>query len=96
MKFGLWLLIGVVAFLWFNHAKRQRNNQRNQPNQRKQPSAKAGSDQSAAAAHPSATGEQVVACAHCGLHVPRSDAVIAADGVTVYCSPAHRQLHSPA
>ena len=93
MKFGLWLLIAVAAFLWFNHAKRQRNKQ---GTQRTPPSAKVACGQSAAASDTSAAGEQVVACAHCGLHVPRSDAVTAADGVTVYCSQAHRRLHTPA
>ena len=31
---------------------------------------------------------QVVACPHCGVHVPRGDGVEAADGT--YCSEAHR------
>lgn len=34
--------------------------------------------------------ESMVRCAHCGVHLPASDAV-AADG-RVYCSPAHRDL----
>lgn len=29
-----------------------------------------------------------VACAHCGVHLPRSDAVT--DGEKTYCSEAHR------
>lgn len=33
----------------------------------------------------------MVACAHCGLHVPRGEAV-AANG-RLYCSDAHRQAH---
>ena len=86
MKFGLWLAVAVAAFLWFNHAKRQRLKQRTPP---------------AAQKHPAPTNvdpisEQIVACAHCGLHVPRSDAVITVDGAAVYCSEAHRRLHSPA
>lgn len=32
----------------------------------------------------------VVACAHCGLHLPAADAV--ADGQQRYCSEAHRRL----
>jgi uncharacterized protein len=37
---------------------------------------------------PPVTGQTMVACAHCGVHLPRSDAV--ADGALVYCSEAHR------
>lgn len=32
----------------------------------------------------------VVACAHCGLHLPAADAV--PDGARLYCSDAHRRL----
>ena len=89
MKFGLWLLIAVVAVLWFNHAKRQRLKQRPPP-----PAATTGHPP--AAEHPAENqaGELIVACAYCGLHVPRSDAVVGPDGAAVYCSESHRRLHS--
>ena len=32
--------------------------------------------------------QAMIACAHCGVHLPRSEAVAGADGV--YCSEAHR------
>lgn len=32
----------------------------------------------------------MVACAHCGLHLPAADAVL--EGSHIYCSPAHRAL----
>ena len=32
-------------------------------------------------------GERMVACAHCGLHIPRSEAVQA--GASVFCSAEH-------
>ena len=35
--------------------------------------------------------EQIVACAHCGLHLPRAEAVRGATGY--YCSEAHRLAH---
>jgi uncharacterized protein len=35
--------------------------------------------------------ERMVECAHCGLHVPESEAV-AADGLD-FCCEAHRQAH---
>ena len=34
-------------------------------------------------------GEAMVACAHCGLHLPQSEAVVDAGG-RPYCSEAHR------
>jgi uncharacterized protein len=36
--------------------------------------------------------QQVVACAHCGVHLPRSEA-LPAPGGRLYCSESHRQLH---
>lgn len=37
---------------------------------------------------PAVDTEAMVVCAHCGVHLPRGDAV--ADGALVYCSEAHR------
>lgn len=44
---------------------------------------------------PEATPQTInmVACAHCGLHAPRSDMVPGTRGV--YCSSAHRTLAEP-
>jgi len=39
---------------------------------------------------PSAGGEAMVSCSHCGLNVPRSEAL--AEGDRWYCSDAHRRL----
>jgi uncharacterized protein len=36
---------------------------------------------------------EVLACAHCGVHVPASDAVVGDHGA--YCSPAHRKQREP-
>ncbi|HET9823328.1 MAG TPA: PP0621 family protein [Burkholderiaceae bacterium] len=49
-------------------------------------------DRSAAPPPPSpppSPPEGMVACAHCGLHVPRSEAL--ADGDDAYCSAGHRR-----
>jgi uncharacterized protein len=35
----------------------------------------------------------MVACAHCGLHLPATDAVQGKQGI--YCSNAHRQAREP-
>jgi uncharacterized protein len=44
---------------------------------------------------PAAPVVTFVACAHCGVHVPTSDAVM--DGARAYCSEAHRKAgpHDP-
>jgi uncharacterized protein len=42
------------------------------------------------AARRRAAPEAMVACAHCGVHLPRGEAV--ADGQALFCSAAHRQL----
>jgi uncharacterized protein len=38
-----------------------------------------------------ATGEDMVRCVHCGVHLPRSESVIS-HGVS-FCTNEHRQLH---
>lgn len=43
---------------------------------------------------PTVDAEAMVACAHCGVHLPRGDAV--ADGALAYCSEAHRIAGPPA
>ncbi len=40
----------------------------------------------------SASAEEMVRCAHCGLHLPKSESVPA--GGNYYCSDAHRREHS--
>lgn len=34
--------------------------------------------------------QEMVRCAHCGVHLPHADAVVGRIGL--YCSPEHRQL----
>jgi uncharacterized protein len=38
-------------------------------------------------------GEVMVACAHCGLHFPSSEAVVNGSGA-VFCGEEHRRLHA--
>lgn len=80
MKLGLWLLVAAVAFLWFNHAKKQRFKSR---------------ARGTAQADADADGERILACAHCGLHVPASDVLVDIAGAS-FCCEAHRRLHSQA
>ena len=45
-----------------------------------------------------AHGESIFACAHCGLHVPASDALVdlTDPAGACYCCEAHRRLHARA
>lgn len=45
--------------------------------------------------HAPGAAHEMVACAHCGVHLPRADAVL--DGDTPYCGAEHRRLgpHRP-
>lgn len=42
---------------------------------------------------PPARGEPMVVCAHCGVHLPRSEALPGRLGL--YCGEAHRLAHEP-
>lgn len=37
--------------------------------------------------------EDMVACAHCGVYLPKSESIL--DNGNRFCSQAHRQLHRP-
>ncbi|MGZ8153742.1 MAG: PP0621 family protein [Burkholderiales bacterium] len=38
-----------------------------------------------------AAGEDMVRCAQCGVHLPRSESLMS--GELFYCTPDHRRLH---
>lgn len=78
MKFLLWGLIVAAVVLWVLRTKKTRANT---PRTRRD-----GADQDSAP-----TTEQMVCCAHCGVHLPLSESVPGAAG-TVYCSDEHRRL----
>ena len=44
-----------------------------------------------AVAKPGEASEPMIRCDHCGLNVPRSEAIAAGD--RFYCSPSHQRLH---
>jgi uncharacterized protein len=73
MKF-LILLLAVALLMWMLFG-RSRRDRPDRSSRSKSP--------------PAAQPEGMVACAHCGVHLPRSEAVHA--GALAYCSPAHRE-----
>lgn len=77
MKYLLLLLVvGVVLFLMFG---RRRKPDEDRPDAGDRPAARRPGE-----------AATMLACAHCGVHLPQTDAVIDAAG-RAYCSAAHLQ-----
>jgi uncharacterized protein len=83
MRVLLWLLIGLAVYMLFRKWQRERD------------AASAEAERQAALqAAPRRPGAgnaapgRMIRCAHCGLHLPESEAVRSPDGRD-YCSPAH-------
>jgi uncharacterized protein len=83
MKFLLLLLVVIGAVAWLAIGRRR------------PPAAGSRSDDADRPTKPAAppgpaSPQAIVACAHCGVHLPAADALRDAEG-RVYCSDAHRQ-----
>jgi uncharacterized protein len=82
MKLVVWAVIFVLVAMWLLRGK----------------GAKSGNDTRSAAGNGDGDGdkrdgEAMIRCAHCGVHVPRSEAVVTSGG-TSYCSETHRLQHA--
>ncbi|HBH37249.1 MAG TPA: hypothetical protein DDX06_02565 [Curvibacter sp.] len=73
----LLLLAIVLLLVWLWRSGRRANSSADQP------------DRPASPPGP----QEMVRCAHCGVHLPHGDAVVGRVGL--YCSPEHRQLAEP-
>ncbi len=70
------LLLGVVlAVLWLLRQARRKSLEPTRP---------------PTAGQKPASPAEIVACSHCGVHLPRSEALTGASG-RLYCGTAHRQ-----
>lgn len=69
------ILLAIIALLWWAFRPRPRPPQ--QPQRPPGPQA-------------APPAREIVACAHCGVHVPREDA-LPGPGGTLYCCEAHRR-----
>lgn len=76
MKFVVLLIVVVGGLLWLAMGRRKR------------PTDKAAKPDAAKTAAPG-TPQAMLACAHCGVHLPSADALRDAAG-DAYCSDAHR------
>ncbi len=79
MRVMLWLLIGLAVYLLLRKWIRERETTAEEATRQAAPRRPGAAS--------SATG-RMVRCAHCGLHLPESEAVRSGDGRD-YCSPAH-------
>ena len=87
MKYLIWAVVLYFAWRWYLASKEKA----------------AGTDdardkESGAASRPTAAAndaaaEKMVGCAHCGIHLPQSEALAGADQ-RLYCSEEHRALHA--
>jgi uncharacterized protein len=76
LRLLFWLVIAVAAVMWLQYAKKSR--------------LKTNATQRRGAA--AGDAESMVRCAHCGIHIPASEALGDPAGA-VFCSEEHRLLH---
>lgn len=78
MKYLVLLIVLVLAYGWWRSGRRAHMRQGAAPQQPPQ-----------TAKEMPASALDMVPCAHCGLHVPRNEAL--AQGIRHYCCPEHQQ-----
>jgi uncharacterized protein len=77
----IWLALGFAAWWWLRSLRR---------GERRAPPASQPSASTSAPAR-EALPQPMLRCAHCGVHLPRSEALLAQGGAS-YCSAEHRLL----
>ncbi|AMO97338.1 putative exported protein [Collimonas fungivorans] len=88
MKLIILIVVVLAVIVWLQRLKKNLTQSRPAPGE---PTFNSGAAASAAGDSPQA--EAIVACAHCGMHFPASEALADASGA-VFCSAEHRRLHS--
>ncbi len=100
MKFVILVIIVLAVLVWFQRLKKnlvEKARQATQAAEQYRRNAEATANSSGAAAGPASVGgaspqvETMVACVHCGLHFPASEAVTDHAGA-IFCSEEHRRL----
>jgi uncharacterized protein len=81
MKLLFWLVIIVAVVVWLLYNKKQSVG--GAPSAATKPGDK-GKDKDA---------EVMLQCAHCGVHIPASESIVAPSGA-VFCSEEHRLQHA--
>lgn len=80
MKYLLLLLVLVVAYVWWSSQRRASQAQKSAPKLRPAPV-------------PPPAPQEMVTCAVCQVHLPRTDAL--AQGLRYYCCTEHQHRHAP-
>ncbi len=80
MKFLVLLLVLVIAFAWLSMNRRRERGERRDDTPPAPPPAAPRSD---------GRPQAMLACAHCGVHLPAGDALRDAGG-RAYCTESHR------
>lgn len=88
MKYLIWAVVIYFAWRWYLISKDKAS--RGADDERR-----AGDDDrpTSSAAPGIAAPEKMVGCAHCGIHLPQSEALVGADQ-RHYCCNEHRALHT--
>ncbi|WP_038493192.1 PP0621 family protein [Collimonas arenae] len=89
MKFLILIIIVLAVIVWLQRLKKNLGQDR--PSSGGSPFPGPGG--AASAANEPVQAEAMVACAHCGMHFPASEAIADASGA-VFCSAEHRRLHA--
>lgn len=83
-KFLIWIVVAAAAWLaWKFYQTSQRRIEQSRQ-------AAAGTDKQAQSAQAQASAERMVACAHCGVHLPASESVSDPAG-HAFCGQAHQE-----
>ncbi|MEI6027351.1 MAG: PP0621 family protein [Betaproteobacteria bacterium] len=89
MKYLL-VLIVVGVGIWLLAARFRKGAEPGKGHERRaEGSARAPEQKSGAGAADKAVPRPIVACRHCGVHLPADEAVF--DGLVPYCGPSHQQ-----
>ncbi|MEO6921993.1 MAG: PP0621 family protein [Collimonas sp.] len=93
MKFLILIVIVLAVVVWLQRLKKNLGQGRPSSGGAPFPGTGAGSGGAASAANEPGQAEAMVACVHCGMHFPASEAIADASGA-VFCSAEHRRLHA--
>ncbi|WP_395825812.1 PP0621 family protein [Collimonas sp.] len=88
MRFVILVVILLAVIVWFQRLKKNLGRDRSSSGGDSFPGAMPAS----AAPEPTPV-EAMVACAHCGMHFPASEAIADSSGA-IFCSTEHRRLHA--
>lgn len=88
MKLIILIVVVLAVIVWLQRLKKNLGRDRSAPG-----GSTFGHGPAASSAGASPEVEAMVACAHCGMHFPASEALADASGA-VFCSAEHRRLHA--